>query len=410
MAEPLFRQQVIDAHRDRLAGTVIAAVPPSARLYGWLIGVAVLVLFATLTFGSYARTAPVRGVLAYDMGLARVFAADRSEVRAVHVRTGQQVQAGDPLVTLSLTQGIGGASRQLAQLDSQDAELARQMALAASIGSAESSRYSQMRQSLSESIASLERQRALAAGQVSIAEAALRRATRLAADGAGTQRQVDDSRAALLARRADYESLNERLISQRENLTNAGREVGRQALDARNSISVLAGQRAALAAQREMLARSDVLTLTAPTAGTVGDVSIEVGQRADPDTSLVTVVPTGSRLEIWLYATSRAVGFSRPRQRVRLKFDAFPFQKYGMGEAVVTDVSRVPIEPRNIGLDLGSNEPVFRIRARVEHMPARTPVPADALRPGMTISASLVLEERNLWQVLFGPLVEAMNR
>jgi len=30
------------------------------------------------------------------------------------------------------------------------------------------------------------------------------------------------------------------------------------------------------------------------------------------------------------------------------------------------------------------------------------------LRPGMTVSASLVLERRNLWQMLFNPLREAM--
>ena len=37
MAEPLFRQEVIEASRERLAGTVVAAVPPSSRFYTWLV-------------------------------------------------------------------------------------------------------------------------------------------------------------------------------------------------------------------------------------------------------------------------------------------------------------------------------------------------------------------------------------
>src|SRR5688572_29915394 len=116
MNQELFRREVIDASRDRLAGTVVAAVPPSSRLYtGLLLGLAV-VLLLILTFGSYASSAGVRGVVAYDAGIARVYSTAPAEVRQLHVRNGQPVDAGDPLVTLSLAQGVDGVAGQLAQL------------------------------------------------------------------------------------------------------------------------------------------------------------------------------------------------------------------------------------------------------------------------------------------------------
>lgn len=59
----LFRTEVIEARRNRLAGTVIAAVPPSSRHYtSILAGVAVSIL-AVLIFGSYSTTANVRGIV-----------------------------------------------------------------------------------------------------------------------------------------------------------------------------------------------------------------------------------------------------------------------------------------------------------------------------------------------------------
>jgi membrane fusion protein len=410
MNKQLFRMEVIDASRERLAGTVVAAVPPSSRLYTRLVLAVAAIVVAILIFGSYATSARVRGIVAYDAGIARVYPSTPAEIRQIHVRDGQVVAAGAPLVTLSIAQGRDGVAAQLSQLGNQDVELGRQVDLAGAIGSAEGQGLAQQRQSLAAAIQSLERQRGIAAGQIRLAEAATQRAVDLARQGAGTQRQVEDSRSALLARRAEVESISERLIAQREALRTTEAQIGQRALETDRTRSVLLAQRAALAEQRAELVRTDRLVLTAPIGGEVGDVSVEVGQRARPDRSLVTIVPRGSRLEVWLYAPSRAVGFARPGQQVRLFFDAFPYQKYGAGRGTVTAVARVPTEPTNIDSNLGIEEPVFRIRVRIDEMAPRVPADQRAMRPGMTLSANLVLERRSLWEVLFGPVRSAVGR
>ncbi|HYJ30512.1 MAG TPA: HlyD family efflux transporter periplasmic adaptor subunit [Allosphingosinicella sp.] len=410
MATQLFRQEVIEAGRDRLAGTVVAAVPPRSRLYTLIILGFAAIIVAILIFGQYASSARVRGIIAYDAGIARVYPASPAEVRIIHVRTGQRVSAGDPLVTVSLAQGSNGVTAQLAQIDRQDAELARQQGLAGQIGATEAGGLTEQRAGLRAAIASLERQRSIAAGQINLAQSATRRATELASEGAGTQRQVEDARATLLARRAEHEGLTERLIAQREQLRAIDNQVAGRTLEASRNDAVLGAQRAALAEQREALLRTHQLTLTAPIDGEVGDVAVEVGQRARPDASLVTIVPAGSNLEVWLYANSRAVGFVRPGQEVRLLFDSFPYQTYGAGRGRVTQVSRVPTEPSAIDAQLGIEEPVFRIRVAIESLAPRASADQRRLRPGMTLSANLVLERRNLWQVLFNPFLATVAR
>jgi membrane fusion protein len=409
MATQLFRQEVIEAGRDRLAGSVVAAVPPRSRLYTLLVLAFAVVIVAVLILGQYSSSARVRGIVAYDSGIARVYPSSQAEIREIHVRTGQQVAAGAPLITISLAQGSNGVSAQLAQISNQDSELIRQQQLAGQLGSAETGRLGDQRASLRAAIASLERQRAIAAGQIALAEAATRRATQLAGEGAGTQRQVEDSRATLLARRSDLEGINERLIVQREALRAIDNQVAERSLEASRSQSLIAAQRAALAEQREALLRTHQLVLTAPIEGEVGDVSAEVGQRARPDTSLVTIVPRDSRLEVWLYAPSRAIGFVRPGQEVRLLFDSFPYQTHGAGRGRVTEVSRVPTEPGAIDAQLGVEEPVFRIRVAIDQLAPRASAERQ-LRPGMTLSANLVLERRSLWQVLFNPFLGALGR
>ncbi len=410
MKQELFRREVIDASRDRLAGTVVAAVPPSSRLYTRLLLGLAFILLLILIFGSYASSSAVRGIVAYDAGIARVYSSTPAEVRALHVRNGQPVAAGAPLVTLSLAQGVNGVASQLDQMASQETELARQLELAASLGSTEGRGLQRQRTSLTAGIASLERQRRLAESQIALAEAATRRAADLAAQGAGTQRQVEDSRSQWLARRAEVEALNERIISQRTALQATEARLAERALETDRNRSMLSAQRAAMIQQRMELVRSDRLVLAAPIAGEVGDISVEVGQRALPDRTLVTIVPEGAELEIWLYAPSRAVGFARPGQQVRLHFDAFPYQKYGAGRGTVTAVSRVPADPAGIDAQLGIDEPVFRIRVRIDEVAPRLPADRRTLRPGMTLNASLVLQRRRLWEVLFDPVLRAMGR
>lgn len=409
MNTSLFREEVIEAGRDRLAGTVVAATPPNSRLYATLVILVAVALIAILAFGRHASRVQVKGIVAYDAGIARVYPNAPAEIREIHVRPGMRVAAGDPLVTISLAQGRGGIEGQISELARQDEELGRQQELVSALGASESEALRQQRTGLVAGIASLERQHALAAGQIGLAEAATRRAARLAGEGAGSQRQVEDSRAALLARRAEMEAIGERIITQRETLRAIDGQVTQRLLEASRGQSEAAARRAVLAEQRAALVRTDRLVLTAPVDGEVGDIAAEIGQRARPDASLVTIVPTGSRLETWLYAPSRAMGFLRPGQEVRLLFDAFPYQRYGAGHGVVTAISRVPIEPAALDPALGIQEPVFRIRAAIRQTPPRVPGAAQRLSPGMTLSANLMLERRGLWEILFNPVAAAVR-
>lgn len=404
MAEALFRTEVIDARRHRLAGTVIAAVPPSSRLYTWIVAIVAAIALAVLLFASYASTANVRGVVAYDTGLARVTSNVGGDVRAVLVKPGTEVAAGTPLVTLSTAQGTRGLTAQLAQVDSQIGEIDRQLTLASTTAATDEQALRQQRDALSDTVASLNRQRVIGDSQIRLATQGVGRYVRLARQGAGTQRQVDDARTDLLSRRAAQEALGERLVDARGKIAAIGIQREQRRLEGDKARSLLIAQRAALIGQREDLQRADHLVIAAPVAGNVTDISAEVGQHVMPNGSLATIVPRDSRIETWLYAPSNAIGFVQPGQHVRLRFDAYPYQKYGWGSGTVVAISRAAIDPANVDASIRPAEPAFRVRVSIDTMGA-IPMPRDALRPGMTVSADLVLRHRPLWALLFAPFM-----
>ncbi len=409
MTTSLFRQEAIDAKRDRLSGAVIAATPPRSAVYLGLLLLFVAMIAGLLTFGQYPVRAQVRGIVAFDQGIARVFPNTAGEIRIIHVREGTRVRAGTPLVTLSLAQGDGGLAPQITEMVAQDRQLEQQQQLGDRMVAEEVAGLERQQANLAAAIASLERQRTLAESQVRLAEAETRRAAALAREGAGSQRQVEESRAQLLARRAEVESLTERIIAQQGSLQTARTQASERRIEADRTRSQLAGQRSALAEQRSALARQDVIVLTAPVDGVVGQLSAQPGQRAIPDAPLLAIVPEASRMEVWLYAPSRSAGLIQPGQEVTLLLDGFPHQSYGAGRGRIAHVDSVAVDPATLGKDIAAEEPLFRVRVAIDELPEAARAQG-RLRAGMTLTGNVILARRKLWEMLFNPFVAALGQ
>ncbi|MBV8574268.1 MAG: HlyD family secretion protein, partial [Acetobacteraceae bacterium] len=119
----------------------------------------------------------------------------------------------------------------------------------------------------------------------------------------------------------------------------------------------------------------------------------------------------GSKLKAQLFAPSRVVGFLRPGQRVLLRYEAFPYQKFGHYEGTVTSVSRSATSPSLLSQQVSgltglfaSNAPVYEINvalARQSVMAYGKPVP---LQPGMQLEADVLIEKRHLIEWVLDPI------
>lgn len=404
MAETLFRNEVIEAGRQRLTGQVVVAIPPKSWHYTRLALGALVIATLLLFLGNFSTTAEVRGVVAYNTGVSKVYPQSTGQIGQIFVKPGDRIAAGQPIAELLIAQGPGGMQPQLQELGKQDLELGRQIALTEIEYAAQLSSLQQKGAAIAATIASYERQRVIAQEQVRLAESAARRARKLASEQAATQRQVEDSNSVLLSRRAELEAIREQIIAQRNARAVNLSEQAQLKTGSEKSRSVILGQRAALGSERQELSRANRITLVAPVAGTVGDIAGEVGQPARPDLALATIIPADSQLEIWLFAPTRAVGHAAKGQQVRLQFDAFPYETYGTGLGVISAVAKVPTDPGYLDPGLKVDEPVFRIRARIDRFAPYARQGEDSLRPGMTLTGKIITERRSLWTVLFGSL------
>jgi membrane fusion protein len=101
----LFRREALDFQlQHKQWGHVALLQPPSAKVLTWLSVVAVVLVLAFVCFAQYARKETVAGYLVPSAGTAKIFVPQRGFVKQLHVREGEEVEEGQPLLTISTEQ------------------------------------------------------------------------------------------------------------------------------------------------------------------------------------------------------------------------------------------------------------------------------------------------------------------
>ena len=252
-------------------------------------------------------------------------------------------------------------------------------------------------------VASLEAQKELAAARVE-------RAGALAEKGAGTQVAADEAVSAagtldaqiVVAQRAREERETESgmLAVERQRLINDVRRTSAETLEA--------AQAARLKLEEDIRASEQDLkdrTIRAPRAGRVTDLAVfTVGGRVGDGEKLMTIVPSGERITVEALVSNRDIGLVDEGQRTFLKFDAFPFERYGILRGTV---ERVASDARKEEAAGGAY--VYPIEVVLDRPYVEVAGRTLAIQPGMTGQVDIVTGERRYISYFFEPITKVIE-
>ena len=113
---------------------------------------------------------------------------------------------------------------------------------------------------------------------------------------------------------------------------------------------------------KKMELRRNMVALTAPADAVVLDLAQRsigsVVREAEP---IVTLVPLNVPLEAEVSRSVRAISVaSRPHEEVRIKLDAYPFQKFGTATGTIRTISRDAFSPDQAQRPARRNSPTSR--------------------------------------------------
>jgi membrane fusion protein len=408
----LFRQEAIDfLHQRHSWGEVVSLQPISSTILSWTLAGLVAFILVFISIAQYARKETVAGYLTPTFGTAKIFVPQQGIVKQVQVNEGQDVAEGEPLLTIVTSQitanGDDVNATVLAVLTQQRDVVERQIAAEERRTASEHDRLASTIEGIERETAQLEDQRNIQNERLMLSESFVSTGAKLSASGALPPIELKRREQAALEQRQNLASLDQQITARRTQLTDARHTLEQLPTVAAERVRVLRGD---LSWIEQRIAEVDgrrAYVIKAPTSGRVSTLQATVGKVADPKHMQLEIIPLDSTLQAELFFPTRAFGFVRPGQQVRILYDAFPYQKFGTYRGTVANVSHTILTGNDATGPITLKEPAYRVTV----FPERPDIDAYGrkmpLQPGMLLKADVILEQRSLMRWLLDPMLSA---
>lgn len=408
----LFRPEAVEHQRSqRQWGHVVLLEPPSIKIMAWgaVATVGVILIFPFLA--PYARKETVIGYLTPTEGMARVFAGQPGVIRAVHVREGDTVERGNPLLTIDTGQ-ISGTGEDvnaavLRAMQSQRGLLQDQIDGEERRARTESDRLKAVIRGHEAEIAFLQDQIDIHQQRIRLAETMIQPAADLSAKGLMRRDEHVRRQEVLLEQRQNLNALTQQISARRSQITETRYTLDQVPISTSERVRELQRNLEALEQQIAEVEGRRSYVVRAPRSGRVSALYSTEGQVADPRLLQMVIAPPAPLLEAELFVPTRAIGFVRVGQPVRVLYEAFPYQSFGTYKASTVRVSHTVLTKTDVAIPLPIEEPVYRVTAALERPDIDAYGKKVPLQPGMVLKADIILEKRSLMTWLLDPLLSA---
>jgi membrane fusion protein len=420
-SERLFREEALENQRTQLLGQII--LTPRLSTFWLSLGASLIALavIAFLFLGSYTRRVTATGQLMPAGGLIKVHTPQLGVVLEKHVTDGQLVKKDQVLYVLNSDRVGDGANNLQADIARQTIERRGSLAL-------EVERSKRMQ---SEEAAGLRRRvNTLKAEQRTIAAQIEQQKTRIqyAQDMRDRYQSLADkdyiARDELRQKEIDLSEARSRLqglqrdaLTTQRDLQQIQQELDSSQLRYDNQVAQLEREISNTDQQLTEVESRRRVIITAPEEGRATLVTAEVGQSIDVSVPLVTLVPTTGELVARLYAPSSSIGFVQAGDAVMMRYQAFPYQKFGQHPGVVETVSTSAVSPSEVATlqwvntaTNGQTEPLFAIQVKLNQGTILANGQTRDLQAGMQLEADILQERRKLYEWVLEPLYSVTKR
>lgn len=413
---------------------------PAPRIALWLIMAFALIALSWAILGRVDVVATAAGKVIPNDRTKVIQPMETAVVKAIHVREGQSVEAGQLLIELDATVAVADGERLRNEVTSARLEAMRAQAMLTAMATGRpptlearegidivrmrgeqnrlsgqygeyQARQMQLQAEVIRRRAELQATEELVTKLEQTAPIARKRAEdyqKLVKENFVSRHGYLEREQARIEQEQDLASSRARVIEIRAALAEVRQQKGtlaaetrRQLLDQHN----LAIQQAVSLEQELVKAeqRSRLMHLAAPVAGTVQQLAVHtVGGVVTPAQPLMVIVPADNVLEVEAMLPNKDIGFVNPGQDAEVKVETFPFTKYGTLNGTITQVSSDAIQDEKLGLIYSTRVRLARDTLQVENKTVR-------LTPGMAVTVEIKTGTRRVIEYFLSPLMQYGN-
>lgn len=408
----LFRQEAVAHQCERLTGAISLAQPLSIKLTTALLVLIASTIIAFLYFADYARKETVHGFLIPNKGIIKSYAMQAGIIEQLLVQEGDFVEKGEPLIHfLVLQKNTDGhilSEQMILELTKQIALIEDEIVQHERIKTTQLRNLSVQQLALENEVTALKQQYEFMRQQLSVLKKQHADNEKLRQQAYISRRDYDTHQQNVLNAKQELKAIDRVLLQKNNQIAQLNFDMNNLPSRHMLQINQLRREQAQLNNQLSQIKTSYQFTITASHTGIVTAIQAVEGETISQafaqSRPLIQILPEGAELVAELLLPTRSAGFIVKGQQSRLRFAAFPYQRFGFVESEITRIDQSLVIPNEMQIPVAINEPVYRLRAKLNKQSIEAYGKEFPLKSGMLLEADIMLEERSIIQWLLEPL------
>jgi membrane fusion protein len=412
--DQLFREEAVAARTNSSISEVTIAGPLSYSLLAFVALFFASGLLGVVFFGQYTKKETVQGYVTTTEANIRVFSQVDGILTSLLIEDGGEVQAGQLLAIVSTGHSTSKATSVqaeiLASMTEETAALQEQIDFTLRISGSRQHALEQEIDNALLDIETLSDQRDTASERLALARRDYKRLEDVHNEGLVSDVALGESRASVLDAELQLSNVDRELSEQESRIKQYRFDLAEMPAVAARQVAELTIELERLEQRITNVEGQHSVAVVAPIAGRVSVLARRPGQQISVDVPVLSILPKSASFYAELFVPSRSIGFVRTGSDVIIRYDAFPYQKYGAHSGTVTHVSSIPVRPHEADAEIPIVEASYVIRATIREDSIEVDGQPVSVQAGMRLEADVVRDRRRLIEWLFDPLVAAAGR
>ncbi|WP_240327071.1 HlyD family secretion protein [Ursidibacter arcticus] len=407
----MFRKEALEYQRWKSTAVLLSSIP------SWLVfllSFTIIVSFILyITFGSYTRRETILGEVVMQPHPIILSASKSGYISERYVEINQPIKKGDPLFKITLDRitdsgnvginSINAIKEQISKLDrvielvkANQVEtltnLEKQIAKNRKIYTDTEKYFAEVSKSTEEY------------------HLTLKKYEDLMKKGYSANDEVALQRSRYFDQKSLRNSLQEKLIQQESAILSLENEIESRKTDFQNQIIRYELQQNDLEIRLLEFESVSELIINAPMDGLVESVSVTVGQVIREGDALAQMIPANKgEYQLVMWVPNSAISFIKPNDKINIRYEAFPFEKFGQFNGVIKHISTVPASLQELAFYKNipvadPNNPLYKITVAISDQKVEYNNTSLAFLSGMKAEATVFLENRKLYEWMLFPL------
>ena len=416
MRKGLFRQEAVSAQNSKTQGRLLMTPKPAFMLLTTAIFIWILAVIVYMNTTSFSRKASVLGWLETATGVFKLYPdMRRGTVTQVLINEGDVVEAGAPLLEITYSKqsetGERASSMLLKELNAKQQRLQNTIDRLEALHIANTIAKNETLAALQQSFEAQSNITALAQKQWSLAKVSLENAQTLQRKGHISASEFDNQTLQYLSAEQQFKLAQQDKRKEFIAINTLQREIERLPQQHANELANFKNTLSDVTQQIVLHNEQTKETVYAPKAGIVSGMNLQPGHIVDGSNLLLTLLPQDNDIQAKILVPVRSAGFVDVGQALHIRYDAFPYQKFGVQQGLVKSVSHTVLIPGDLNnAPIPINEPTYLVTATIGSQEILAYGKAVGLRAGMTFSADVELSNRTLMEWLLEPLYSVIGK